>query len=118
LRGSRIHGIVRELKNENIDIINFTTNKILFITRSLSPAKINQIELDEDNSRASVFLNPDQVSLAIGRGGLNIKLASKLCEYEIDVFRDVDDDEYDIELDEFAEELDEWIINVSKRYRL
>jgi N utilization substance protein A len=114
MKGSRIHGIVRELKNENIDIINFTNNKILFITRALSPAKINQIELDDENSRASVYLNPDQVSLAIGRGGLNIKLASKLCEYEIDVFRDVDDDEYDIELDEFVEELDDWIIEVLK----
>ncbi len=114
MKGSRIHGIVRELKNENIDIINFTTNKILFITRALSPAKINQIELDEENSRASVYLNPDQVSLAIGRGGLNIKLASKLCGFEIDVFRDVDEDEYDIELDEFMEELEDWIIDVLK----
>ena len=114
MKGSRIHGIVRELKNENIDIINFTTNKILFITRALSPAKINQIELDEENSRASVYLNPDQVSLAIGRGGLNIKLASKLCGFEIDVFRDVDEDEYDIELDEFIEELEDWIIDVLK----
>ena len=114
MKGSRIHGIVRELKNENIDIINFTTNKILFITRALSPAKINQIELDEENSRASVYLNPDQVSLAIGRGGLNIKLASKLCGFEIDVFRDVDEDEYDIELDEFTEELEDWIIDVLK----
>ena len=114
MKGSRIHGIVRELKNENIDIINFTTNKNLFITRALSPAKINQIDLDDENMRASVYLNPDQVSLAIGKGGLNIKLASKLTEYEIDVFRDIDEEEYDIELDEFSEELEDWIIDVLK----
>jgi len=114
MKGSRIHGIVRELRNENIDIINFTNNKNLFITRSLSPAKINQIDLDDESMRASVYLNPDQVSLAIGRGGLNIKLASKLTEYEIDVFRDIDEDEYDIELDEFSEELEDWIIDVLK----
>ena len=114
MKGSRIHGIVRELKNENIDIINFTSNVNLFITRSLSPAKINQIELDQENHRASVYLNPDQVSLAIGKGGLNIKLASKLSGFEIDVFRDVDEDQYDIDLDEFADEIDSWIIDVLK----
>jgi len=114
MKGSRIHGIVRELKNENIDIINYTNNTNLFITRALSPAKINQIDLDQENSRASVYLSPDQVSLAIGKGGLNIKLASKLSGFEIDVFRDIEDDEYDIELDEFADEIEGWVIDVLK----
>jgi len=114
MKGSRIHGIVRELKNENIDIINFTTNTSLLIQRALSPAQINQIELDQDNGSASVYLNPDQVSLAIGKGGLNIKLASKLTDFEIDVFRDVEEDEYDIDLDEFADEIEDWVLDVLK----
>lgn len=114
MKGSRIHGIVRELRNENIDIINFTANTQLFITRALSPAKISYMEIDPEEKRVSVFLKPDQVSLAIGKGGLNIKLASRLTEYEIDVFRDVDDEDYDIDLDEFADEIDEWIIDELK----
>lgn len=114
MKGSRIHGIVRELKNENIDIINYTNNTQLFITRALSPAKITSMDIDTDNSRVSVYLKPDQVSLAIGKGGLNIKLASRLTGFEIDVFRDVDEDEYDIELDEFSDEIDGWIIDELK----
>lgn len=114
MKGSRIHGIVRELKNENIDIINFTTNTQLFISRALNPAKISWMEIDEETKRVSVFLKPDQVSLAIGKGGLNIKLASRLTGYEIDVFRDTDDEEYDIDLDEFKDEIDDWIINELK----
>ena len=114
MKGSRIHGIVRELRNENIDIINFTANTQLFITRALSPAKISYMEIDPEEKRVSVFLKPDQVSLAIGKGGLNIKLASRLTGYEIDVFRDVEDEDYDIDLDEFADELEEWIIDALK----
>ena len=114
MKGSRIHGIVRELRNENIDIINYTNNTQLFISRALNPAKISWMELDETEKRASVYMKPDQVSLAIGRGGLNIKLASRLTGFEIDVFRDTDDEEYDIELDEFADEIDEWIIDELK----
>jgi transcription termination/antitermination protein NusA len=114
MKGSRIHGIVRELRNENIDIINYTTNTQLFISRALSPAKISYMEIDNEESRVAVYLKPDQVSLAIGKGGLNIKLASRLTGYEIDVFRDVDDEEYDIDLDEFTDEIDEWIIDELK----
>jgi len=115
MKGSRIHGIVRELQNENIDIINFTTNTSLFIQRCLTPAKINRLELDEENKKASVFLDPDQVSLAIGKGGVNIKLAGRMCGYEINVFRDIDEEDYyDIELDEFSDEIDQWIINILK----
>lgn len=114
MKGSRIHGIVRELRNENIDIINFTANTQLFITRALSPAKISYMEIDAEEKRVSVFLKPDQVSLAIGKGGLNIKLASRLTGFEIDVFRDVDDEDYDIDLDEFADEIDAWIIDELK----
>lgn len=114
MKGSRIHGIVRELRNENIDIINYTTNTNLYISRALSPAKISYMELDNENLKASVYLKPDQVSLAIGKGGLNIKLASKLTGYEIDVFRDVQDEEIDIELDEFADEIEEWMIDELK----
>jgi transcription termination/antitermination protein NusA len=114
MKGSRIHGIVRELKNENIDIINYTTNTQLFISRALSPAKISYMEIDNEESRVAVYLKPDQVSLAIGKGGLNIKLASRLTGFEIDVFRDVDDEEYDIDLDEFTDEIDEWIIDELK----
>ncbi len=114
MKGSRIHGIVRELKNENIDIINYTNNDNLFIQRALTPAKVTRIELDGDTKRASVFLQPDQVSLAIGKGGMNIKLASKLTEFEIDVFRDTDETEYDIDIDEFSDEIEAWIIQELK----
>lgn len=115
MKGSRIHGIVRELKNENIDIINFTNNTQLFISRALSPAKITSMEIDQENKRVAVYLKPDQVSLAIGKGGLNIKLASRLTGLEIDVFRDTDDEEYDIDLDEFSDEIDEWMIDELKK---
>jgi N utilization substance protein A len=114
MKGSRIHGIVRELRNENIDIINYTNNTQLFITRSLTPSKISSMEIDEPNKRAYVYLKPDQVSLAIGKGGLNIKLASRITGYNIDVFRDVADEEYDIDLDEFTDEIDDWIIDTLK----
>ena len=114
MKGQRIHGIVRELQNENIDVINFTANRNLYISRALSPAKITSIVLDEDKKRAQVFLKPDQVSLAIGKGGLNIKLAAKLTGYEIDVFRDTEEEEYDIDLDEFSDEIDGWIIDQLK----
>ncbi len=112
MKGSRIHGIVRELKNENIDVINFTSNTSLYITRALNPAKITSITLDDDNGRAEVYMKPDQVSLAIGKGGYNIKLAGKLTGYEIDVYRDTDSmDIEDVDLVEFSDEIDEWIIN-------
>jgi N utilization substance protein A len=114
MKGSRIHGIVRELKNENIDVINYTTNTQLYITRALSPAKITSIKLDEETKRAEVFLKPDQVSLAIGKGGHNIKLAGKLTGYEIDVYRDTDVDIEDVDLEEFADEIDNWIIDELK----
>ncbi len=115
MKGSRIHGIVRELRNENIDVINYTTNLKLYIQRSLSPAKIVSMEVDEEKERVSVFLKPDQVSLAIGKGGHNIKLAGKLTGYEIDVFRDSEEGlEEDIEIEEFADEIDEWIIDELK----
>lgn len=115
MKGSRIHGIVRELKNENIDVINYTTNLSLYIQRALSPAKITSIKIDEENKRASVFLKPDQVSLAIGKGGYNIKLAGKLTGYEIDVYRETDGvDEEDVDLDEFADEIEDWIIDELK----
>jgi N utilization substance protein A len=114
MKGSRIHGIVRELRNENIDVINYTTNTMLFISRALSPAKITSIKLDEDKKRASVFLKPDQVSLAIGKGGHNIKLAGKLSGYEIDVFRESDEDTDDVDLDEFTDEIEPWIIDELK----
>ncbi len=110
MKGSRIHGIVRELKNENIDVINYTNNPTLFIARALSPAKITSIQLDEENKRAEVFMKPDQVSLAIGKGGFNIKLAGKLTGYEIDVYRDTDTESEDVDLLEFTDEIDEWII--------
>tara|TARA_B100000780_G_C21092271_1_gene440269 strand:- start:281 stop:1516 length:1236 start_codon:yes stop_codon:yes gene_type:complete len=113
MKGSRIHGIVRELGNENIDVINYTSNTSLFITRALSPAKISSITLDEDNNRAEVFLKPDQVSLAIGRGGTNIRLAGSITGYEIDVYRDVDDSE-DVALTEFVDEIEDWIIKELK----
>ncbi len=114
MKGSRIHGIVRELKNENIDIVNYTTNVSLYIQRSLTPAKVVSIEIDDESKRASVFLKPDQVSLAIGKGGSNIKLAGRLTGFEIDVFRDTDEEIDDVDLDEFADEIDEWILSELK----
>ena len=114
MKGARIHGIVRELKNENIDVINYTNNDKLFIQRALSPAKITTIELDEIESRADVFLKPDQVSLAIGKGGHNIKLAGKLTGYEIDVYREGAEDIEDVDLDEFTDEIEEWVIKELK----
>ena len=116
MKGSRIHGIVRELKNENIDVINFTANTQLLIQRALSPAKVSTISLDEENSKADVYLPADQVSLAIGKGGHNIKLAGKLVGYMIDVYRENtnEDEEMDVDLDEFTDEIDEWIIDELK----
>jgi N utilization substance protein A len=115
MKGSRIHGIVRELKNENIDIVNYTNNVSLFIQRSLTPAKVTTINLDEKTMRASVFLKPDQVSLAIGKGGSNIKLASKLTGFEIDVYRDNEEQEIDdVDLDEFTDEIEDWVIETLK----
>ncbi len=114
MKGSRIHGIVRELRNENIDIINYTNNNQLLIQRALSPAKITSIELDNERKKAAVYLGQDQVSLAIGKGGLNIKLACQLTGYDIDVFRDSEEEEYDIDLDEFADEIEEWILDELK----
>ena len=114
MKGARIHGIVRELRNENIDVINYTSNTILYLQRSLSPAKISSIKLDEKNKKADVYLKPDQVSLAIGKGGHNIKLASKLTGYEIDVYRDVEGEMEDVDLMEFADEIDQWIIDEFK----
>ncbi len=114
MKGSRIHGIVRELKNENIDVINFTNNPTLYITRALSPAKISSITLVDENKRAEVYMKPDQVSLAIGKGGYNIRLAGKLTGYEIDVYRDTDADSEDVDLIEFSDEIDEWIIEELK----
>jgi len=115
MKGSRIHGIVRELRNENIDIINFTTNTSLFIQRSLNPAKIASISINEETKKANVFLAPDQVSLAIGKGGFNIRLAGRLVGYDIEVYReDVEFDDSDIDLEEFADEIDNWIIDELK----
>ncbi len=114
MKGSRIHGIVRELKNENIDVINFTTNPSLFIQRSLSPAKISSIVINDEEKRADVYMKPDQVSLAIGKGGFNIKLAGKLTGYEIDVYRDTDVENEDVDLQEFSDEIDQWIIDELK----
>ena len=116
VKGSRVHGIVRELCNENIDVVNYTANIKLFIQRALSPAKISSINVDEENKKAEVYLRPEEVSLAIGRGGLNIKLASMLTEYTIDVFRELDESEVDedIYLDEFSDEIDQWIIDAIK----
>ena len=117
VKGSRIHGIVRELRNENIDVINYTTNTSLFIQRAISPAKISSIKLDEENRKAEVYLKPEEVSLAIGKSGMNIKLASMLTEYTIDVFRELDQayEEDDIYLDEFKDEIDEWVIDAIKK---
>ena len=115
MKGSRIHGIVRELRNENIDVINYTSNISLFIQRELSPAKISSIRVNEEEHKAEVYLRPEEVSLAIGKGGLNIKLACMLTEYAIDVFRDVEGaDEEDIYLDEFSDEIDSWVIEALK----
>jgi N utilization substance protein A len=114
MKGARIHGIVRELCNENIDVVNYTTNMALFIQRALSPAKISSIKIHDAEKKAEVYLRPEEVSLAIGKGGLNIKLASMLTEYTIDVFRDVDIDGEDIYLDEFADEIEMWVIEALK----
>jgi len=115
MKGSRIHGIVRELRNENIDVINYTTNIHLYIQRALSPAKISSIQIEEEEGRADVYLPTDQVSLAIGKGGHNIKLAGKLVGYNIDVYRESsDEDDVDVDLDEFTDEIDEWIIDELK----
>jgi transcription termination/antitermination protein NusA len=121
VKGSRIHGIVRELRNENIDVISHTTNSMLYITRSLQPAEISRIDLDEVNHKANVFLEADQVSLAIGRGGNNIKLASKLTGYQIEVYRiqnKVESTEDDVELDEFTDEIETWVIDELKKVGL
>ncbi|HTO37172.1 MAG TPA: transcription termination factor NusA [Brumimicrobium sp.] len=114
MKGSRIHGIVRELRNENIDVINYTTNNVLYIQRALSPAKTTSVEIFEEEGRANVYLKVDQVSLAIGKGGNNIKLASRLTGYEIDVFREGAEDFEDVDLEEFADEIDSWIIDELK----
>ena len=118
MKGSRIHGIVRELRNENIDVINFTNNISLYIQRALSPAKIASIKLDDETMRAAVYLKPDQVSLAIGRGGHNIKLAGKLTGYEIDVYRESNEEEEDVDLEEFSDEIDSWVIDELKKIGL
>ena len=120
VKGSRIHGIVRELRNENIDVINYTSNTELFIKRALSPAKVFTIYIDEEKKSADVYLKPEEVSLAIGKNGLNIKLASMLTEYTIDVYREIEEStqEDDIYLDEFSDEIDEWIITAIKKIGL
>lgn len=115
MKGSRIHGIVKELGNENIDVINYTQNTQLLISRALAPAKISYMNIDEENKRVEVFLKPDQVSLAIGKNGQNIKLASQLVGYEIDVYRESDEEDEDVELDEFADEIEPWIIEEFKK---
>ena len=116
VKGSRVHGIVRELNNENLDVVNYTDNAKLFIQRALAPAAITSVNIDDENKKAEVFLKPDPVSKALGRGGMNIKLASMLTEYTIDVFREVDDNEADedIYLDEFSDEIDQWVIDAIK----
>jgi N utilization substance protein A len=118
MKGSRIHGIVRELRNENIDVINFTNNLQLYIQRALSPAKITSIKLDDEKKTAAVYLKPDQVSLAIGRGGHNIKLAGKLTGYEIDVYREADEQDEDVDIEEFSDEIESWILDEFKRIGL
>ena len=118
MKGSRIHGIVRELKNENIDVINYTNNIQLYIQRALSPAKITSIKLDDEKKTAAVYLKPDQVLLAIGRGGHNIKLAGKLTGYEIDVYREADEHDEDVDIEEFSDEIESWIIDEFKRIGL
>ncbi|HQN93801.1 MAG TPA: KH domain-containing protein, partial [Prolixibacteraceae bacterium] len=114
MKGSRIHGIVRELRNENIDVINFTNNITLYIQRALNPAKITSIKINEASKTAEVYLKPEEVSLAIGKGGLNIKLASQLTGYEIDVYREMQADDEDVNLDEFADEIEDWVIDQLK----
>lgn len=114
MKGSRIHGIVRELRNENIDVINYSANLQLYIKRALNPAKINSIKIVEDQKKAEVYLRPEEVSLAIGKGGLNIRLASQLTGYEIDVYREMEEDEEDVNLDEFADEIADWVIDALK----
>ncbi|MGL5319106.1 MAG: transcription termination factor NusA [Bacteroidales bacterium] len=114
VKGARIHGIVRELHNENIDVINYTSNVSLYITRALSPAKISSIRMNEETHKAEVFMKPEEVSLAIGIGGMNIKLASMLTEYQIDVYRDIQEDDEDIYLDEFSDEIESWVIDALK----
>ncbi|HLN73413.1 MAG TPA: transcription termination factor NusA [Prolixibacteraceae bacterium] len=114
MKGSRIHGIVRELRNENIDVINFSANTQLFIQRALNPAKVSSIKLHEDTKRADVYLKPEEVSMAIGKGGLNIRLASQLTGYEIDVYREIAPDDEDVNLDEFADEIERWVIDQLK----
>ena len=114
MKGSRIHGIVRELRNENIDVINYSANTQLFIQRALNPAKVSSIKLHEDTKRADVYLKPDEVSMAIGKGGLNIRLASQLTGYEIDVYREIAPDDEDVNLDEFADEIESWVIDQLK----
>ena len=118
MKGSRIHGIVRELGNENIDVVNFTKNTQLYIARALSPAKVNKVEIDEENKRVDVFLDPEEVSKAIGRAGVNIRLASQLTGYEIDVQREGVEDEEDVELTEFSDEIEAWIIDEFKNIGL
>jgi N utilization substance protein A len=118
MKGSRIHSIVRELENENIDVINYTENLELYIQRALSPAKISSMKIDEESRRVSVFLKPDQVSLAIGKGGQNIKLASRLVDMEIDVFRESETYEEDISLEEFSDEIEDWVIAELRRIGL
>ena len=115
VKGSRIHGIVRELRNENIDVINYTSNLSLLVARALSPAKISSIEIDEENKKVNAYLKPEEISQAIGKGGANIKLATMLTGYTIDVYRDdIEVDEEDIYLDEFADEIDEWVLETFK----
>jgi N utilization substance protein A len=115
IKGARIHGIVRELRNENIDVINYTSNTQLYIQRALAPAKISSMTINEEEKKADIYLKPDEVSLAIGKGGFNIKLASMLTGYQIDVYREMDDsDAEDIYLDEFNDEIDQWVIDSLK----
>lgn len=119
MKGSRIHTIVRELGNENIDVINYTDNLELLISRALSPAKVSSMQIDKEGKRVSVFLRPDQVSLAIGKGGQNIKLAGKLVNMEIDVFRDIEEqNEEDVDLSEFTDEIEEWMIEELRKIGL
>ncbi len=118
MKGSRIHGIVRELRNENIDVINYTTNTALYIQRALSPAVISSINIDEEKKHADVYMKPDQVSLAIGKGGHNIKLAGKLTGYEIDIYRDIDETSEDVDLQEFNDEIEQWVIDVFRNVGL